>query len=196
MKKNKIIISLIIALIIIGVIVSIYIIQKNNKTEQQNKETFSKNISMPDRIVYKNKEKYYEIKPDEELYKEVIEEISKKVNTSKKETIIAQEEVDNMHKLESFIEFDYNTISKNYILTIENKSKFVKLLDSGGELIEKDISGTDSIQKLINGKIENKEYYTMEQNKEYISQNVLETMQYKYLQQFDDKRKRNLSKNY
>lgn len=184
MKKKIVVISIIIILIIIGVIVSVYIIEKNNKIEQQNKETFAKNISMPDRIVYKNKEKYYEINQDEELYKEIVEKISKKVDTNKTENSITQEEVDDMHQLDSFIEFDYNTISKNYILTIENKSKFVKLLDSGGELIENNISGAELIQKFINSKIENKDYYTMEQNKEYISQNLVKSMEYKYLQQF------------
>lgn len=193
--RKKVIISSVIILLICGIISTIYIINKNNKKEQENQNKFSKNINMPDRIIYKNDNKYYEIKKDEELYKEVIEEISKKINTNNKETIITQKEIDDIHNSNSFIEFDYNTISKNYLLTIENKSKFIKFLDSGGELIESNIAGIEAIQKFINSKISNKKYYTMEENKEYISQNILNSIEYKYLEQFEDKRKWNISKN-
>lgn len=151
---------------------------------------------MPDRIIYKNKEKYYEINKQEELYDQIIKEMSKKVDTSKNTTIITELEVDDMHNQESFIEFDYNTISKNYILTLGDNSKFVRLLDSTGELIDSNISDTNSIQSMVDSKIQNKNYYTMQENKEYISQNELQTMPYRYLQQFDNKRKWNISKSH
>lgn len=195
--KRKIIIILT-NIIIIGIIVAatICIINEKNKIEQENIEHFSKNISMPDRIIYKNKEKYYEINKQEELYDQIIKEMSKKVDTSKNTTIITELEVDDMHNQESFIEFDYNTISKNYILTLGDNSKFVRLLDSTGELIDSNISDTKSIQSMVDSKIQNKNYYTMQENKEYISQNELQTMPYRYLQQFDNKRKWNISKSH
>ena len=122
--------------------------------------------------------------------------MSKKVDTSKNTTIITELEVDDMHNQEYFIEFDYNTISKNYILTLGDNSKFVRLLDSTGELIDSNISDTKSIQSMVDSKIQNKNYYTMQENKEYISQNELQTMPYRYLQQFDNKRKWNISKSH
>lgn len=183
MKKKTLAITTVIILIIIAVISSIYIAYKNKENEQKNKETFEKNVINPDRIIYKNQEKYYEIKPDDALYKEIIEEMAKKIDTSSKETIISQEEIDDIHKLGNFIEFDYNTASKNYILTLEEKGKFVKMMDSGAELIKNNIQ-TSTIKNKINSKIENINYYTMEQNKEYISTNLLQSIEYKYLQQF------------
>ena len=58
MKKKTIAIITVIILIIIAVISSIYIADKNKEKEQKNKETFEKNIINPDRIIYKNQEKY------------------------------------------------------------------------------------------------------------------------------------------
>ena len=165
--KKKIILSIaIIILVALTALVSIYITNNQKEQEEKNKEEFSKNIINPDRIIYKNQEKYYEIKPENEIYKIIIEQMSKKIDTSKKETIISQEELDDMHNQESFIEFDYNTVSKNYILILNNKGKFAKMMDSGAELIKSNID-TNSIKKEIDGKINNTKYYTMD-NKEYI----------------------------
>ena len=181
--KKKIILSIaIIILVALTALVSIYITNNQKEQEEKNKEEFSKNIINPDRIIYKNQEKYYEIKPENEIYKIIIEQMSKKIDTSKKETIISQEELDDMHNQESFIEFDYNTVSKNYILILNNKGKFAKMMDSGAELIKSNID-TNSIKKEIDGKINNTKYYTMD-NKEYISKNTLVSVEYKYLQQF------------
>lgn len=181
--KKKIILSIaIIILVALTALVSIYITNNQKEQEEKNKEEFSKNIINPDRIIYKNQEKYYEIKPENEIYKIIIEQMSKKIDTSKKETIISQEELDDMHNQESFIEFDYNTVSKNYILILNNKGKFTKMMDSGAELIKSNID-TNSIKKEIDGKINNTKYYTMD-NKEYISKNTLVSVEYKYLQQF------------
>lgn len=196
MKKKRTIIIAVVLLIIASIIAIVTILYKTNKNkeEQANKEIFEKNVIRPDRIVYKNGQKYYEIKPEENLYKEIIEEMSKKINTSKKETIITQEEVDDIHNLESFIEFDYNTASKNYTLAFQDDSKFIKLMDSGAELIKSNIPDTKTIQNLIDSKIQDKKYYTMEQNKEYISENPINSIEYKYLQEFDNKRKWSISK--
>ena len=182
MKKKIILGIAIIILVALTALVSIYITNNQKEQEEKNKEEFSKNIINPDRIIYKNQEKYYEIKPENEIYKIIIEQMSKKIDTSKKETIISQEELDDMHNQESFIEFDYNTVSKNYILILNNKGKFAKMMDSGAELIKSNID-TNSIKKEIDGKINNTKYYTMD-NKEYISKNTLVSVEYKYLQQF------------
>lgn len=188
MKKKNIVIFSIVAVITIILVTAIFITYNihvnNEQREQINQEKFSQNVARPDRIVYKNLEKYYQINPEDDLYNTIIEEMAKKIDTSKKETIITQEEVDNMHQADSFIEFDYNTISKNYILKIDNKGTFVKLLDSGADLIENNIPNVNQIQKIIEDRINKVEYYTMSENKEYISKNLIDGIQYKYLQQF------------
>lgn len=188
MKKKNIVIFSIVAVITVILVTAIFVTYNihvnNEQREQINQEKFSQNVARPDRIVYKNLEKYYQINPEDDLYNTIIEEMAKKIDTSKKETIITQEEVDNMHQADSFIEFDYNTISKNYILKIDNKGTFVKLLDSGADLIESNIPNVNQIQKIIEDRINKTEYYTMSENKEYTSKNLIDGIQYKYLQQF------------
>ena len=67
--KKKIILSIaIIILVALTALVSIYITNNQKEQEEKNKEEFSKNIINPDRIIYKNQEKYYEIKPENEIY--------------------------------------------------------------------------------------------------------------------------------
>ena len=58
--KKKIILSIaIIILVALTALVSIYITNNQKEQEEKNKEEFSKNIINPDRIIYKNQEKYY-----------------------------------------------------------------------------------------------------------------------------------------
>lgn len=182
MKKKIIIVMAIILLIVLTAIISINITNQINQKEQSNKEAFKTNVINPDRIVYRNKEKYYQIETENEIYNTIIEEMAKMIDTSKDTTIISQEEVDDMHESESFIEFDYNTASKNYILTLD-EGKFAKMLDSGAELIETNLQ-TNSLKNKIEENIESIKYYTMEENKEYISTNTLSSIQYKYLEKF------------
>lgn len=187
-KRKYIIIILFVLIVVISLIaaalIGYYFYKDKEQQEIKNSKNFLKNVADPDRIVYKEEDKYYEINKNDELYNKLIENIAKKIDTSKKENTITQEDVDNIHKSQCFIEFDYNTISKNYILEIGDKSKFIKLLDSGAEVVQNDIKDMQSIKKIIENKLNKDQYYTMNENKQYISQNLIESISYKYLQQF------------
>ena len=187
-KRKYIIIILFVLIVVISLIaaalIGYYFYKDKEQQEIKNSKNFLKNVADPDRIVYKEEDKYYEINKNDELYNTLIENIAKKIDTSKKENTIPQEDVDNIHKSQCFIEFDYNTISKNYILEIGDKSKFIKLLDSGAEVVQNDIKDMQSIKKIIENKLNKDQYYTMNENKQYISQNLIESIPYKYLQQF------------
>ena len=119
-KRKYIIIILFVLIVVISLIaaalIGYYFYKDKEQQEIKNSKNFLKNVADPDRIVYKEEDKYYEINKNDELYNTLIENIAKKIDTSKKENTITQEDVDNIHKSQCFIEFDYNTISKNYIL--------------------------------------------------------------------------------
>ena len=129
--KKKIILSIaIIILVALTALVSIYITNNQKEQEEKNKEEFSKNIINPDRIIYKNQEKYYEIKPENEIYKIIIEQMSKKIDTSKKETIIKsnidtnsiKKEIDGKINNTKYYTMDNKEyISKNTLVSVEYK---------------------------------------------------------------------------
>lgn len=195
--KNRNIVIILISVLIVVLTISLIIYCKNEDSkykEMSKKEYSEKNIQKPDRIIYKssNDDEYYEILPNEELYDEVITKLSENIGKIDQNTQISQSVIDIIEKEGSYIEFDYNTISKNYIIpfkTNDNISKgIIKLKSDGGTLLNSKIKNVQSIKKMIDKYIkkENKKSYKMTTNKEYTSNNTLETFPYRYAQKFKE----------
>lgn len=187
MRKKVIVISILV-LVAILIISLIFITQIMNSQITSNNNIQNENIINPDRIVYKTSENvYYEFLAGTEEYKEIIEIVNKSIeNYNENGTILTDEEIDKVHEGE-FIEYDYNTVSKNYIISFDEyqKNKMIKLADTGGRICVEKVNNINNLQRKIKQLTTNKKAQRLEY-KEMISRNVLNTFEYKYQQQFKE----------
>ena len=186
-KRTKIIVIVILCLIAIGLISALFVVQYI----QQNKEydnTFAENIIDPDRIVYKDEEgKYYQFEKGTEQYNELKYTIAKSVtNYNESGNTLNDEDIDQIHE-KSFIEFDYETASKNYIIPLEeNEGKnMIKIGTTGGMVVTTKLKNFNNIIKIADKVSEGQPIYELKY-KEMISRNTINTIEYKYLQQFEE----------
>lgn len=190
MKKVKILLPIvIISIIVIATIIGINM--KKSEFINLSKKEYSENIKNPDRIIYKseNEDEYYEILPEEDLYNKIINKVSKNIGKLDQDIDISQEDIDKIHKDNTYIEFDYNTISKNFIIPFNIEGKgIIKLKTEGATLLSTEIKDIKNISNLVRKEVKQnkKKTYTMNTNKEYISTNIFATFPYKYKQQFKE----------
>lgn len=188
-KRNVILILIIIAIVTIS---AVFIIANNetgiNFNSEEFKESFiGKDIVEPDRIVYRNSAgQYFEFKKGEEDYnnlKALIGNSITKLNI-KSEEFVTDEVIDEIHK-KSFIEFDYEKASKNYLIQLEgnNNQAVIKLADTGGNVVSQKLENESKIKKTLKSLTKEKTAKVLEY-KELISKNQLEYLEYKYEQLF------------
>ena len=189
-KTTKIMIIILLTVIAVGLIVSLFIMQYNKQKEgaEIDETIFAKNIIDPDRIVYRNTNgQYYQFEKGTAPYNQIKENIQKSLkNYNESGNTLTQEEIDNIHE-KSFIEFDYETASKNYIIPLEEieEPKMIKLGTTGGIVVSTNVEHLEEMIKIAEEQSENEMPYTLEY-KEMISRNPIQTMEYKYLQQFKE----------
>ena len=186
-KRTKIIVILILCLIAVCLISALFIVPYIEQNQEYD-NTFAENIIDPDRIVYKDEEgKYYQFEKGTEQYNELKYTIAKSVtNYNESGNTLTDEDIDKIHE-KSFIEFDYETASKNYIIPLEeNEGKnMIKLGTTGGMIVTTNLKNFNSIIKIAEKVSEGQPTYELKY-KEMISRNKIETMEYKYLQQFKE----------
>lgn len=181
---KKIWIILILVIISICLIVGLFLF---THFANQNVQTviIGDDIPLPDRIVYKNSNnQYFEFLKDSDKYNSIIELVGRTLkNYSENGEILSQDDIDNIHN-ESFLEFDYETISKNYIIPFANlqKNSMVKLADSGGKVCSTDLKSINKLQSELNKITKDEKSYSFDY-KEYLSKNQF-SLQYKYQSQF------------
>ena len=192
-KLTKIIIIGILTIIAVGLIIALFVssndtFQISKETNQENQAIYEKNIIDPDRIVYRNQNgQYYQFAKDTDGYNQIRDSIKNSlVIYSESGNTLTQEEIDNIHE-KSFIEFDYETASKNYIIPLEEieEPKMIKLGTTGGIVVSTNVEHLEEMIKIAEEQSENEMPYTLEY-KEMISRNQIQTMEYKYLQQFKE----------
>lgn len=186
MKKKIVVISVLLGIAII-LLVGVFVVQiLNNKGKKVKENIFEKNVIDPDRMVYRNQEgKYYEFFKDTEEYDKIKNLISDLIESYNKNGEVVDEKIiDDIHG-KSFIEFDYKTASKNYIISLEKNEdrNFIKLENTGGIVWTAKIKDLNKIKKLVEDLSKDRKSYFLEY-KEMLSRNHIETMEYKYLQQF------------
>ena len=188
-KRTKIIIICILTLIAIGLITALFVTQyyvQKNISPETSETIFTKNIIEPDRIVYRNQNgQYYQFAKDTEAYNQIIESVKKSLrNYSESGNTLTEEEIDAIHE-KSFIEFDYETASKNYIIPLEENenANMVKLGNTGGIVVSNQLSNLKELTTIVDEQSQNATPYEF-QYQELLSRNTITTMEYRYLQQF------------
>lgn len=188
--RTKIIIIIILTLIAIGLIAGLFITQYYTPTavNQNSENIFAKNIIDPDRIVYRNVDgKYYQFTKGTDAYNQIKEAIQKSVsNYNESGNTLSEEEIDSIHQ-KSFIEFDYETASKNYIVPLEENenANMIKLGNTGGIVVSNSLSDLKEISAVAKEQSQSQTAYDLSY-KEMLSRNTIDSIEYKYLQQFKE----------
>lgn len=91
---------------------------------------------------------------------------------------VTQKQLDEIHQ-KTFVEFDYNTISKNYCIPLENEedSKLIKLSNEGGNVFSSQINNINKIKRTLEDLSTGKQKYELEYKQE-ISKNTFEEIGY------------------
>lgn len=147
-----------------------------------------KDILNPDRIVYRNSDgEYFEFRTGEDSYNKILALLGNSITTyNKNGEVLSDNEIDDIHR-KSFIEFDYKTISKNYIIGLEkNENRAVIKLDNvGGMIVSEKVENLSKINKTLN-KLKTEEEAHRLEYKEILSKNSIEYLEYKYQQEFKE----------
>lgn len=87
------------------------------------------------------------------------------------------EDMKKIEQEENYIELDYDTISKNYVIAYQKENyNVIKRTDEGGIVVKNNIKQKEELEKLLKKQTNNKEEcYQMTDNKEY---KVLEPISY------------------
>jgi len=187
--KKKVVVT-IISLILVAVIMVLGIfsiaIYKNQRDSEE--IIIGNQIIKPDRIVYRDENgKYYEYIKESEKYNKIIKMLTQEITSYVNEGETLKEEALNEIKKTNCIEFDYKTISKNYIIQLEkndNKS-VIRLTDSGGKVVTKQIKDINKIKRELKEISKDTKSYELNY-KSLISRNLVQNFEYKYIQQFKE----------
>lgn len=193
MDKKKIIVITVLTIIAFFIFLAIFsiIMQSSDMISFAKDKDFKEpligtKIAEPDRMVYKDKEgNYYQFQKGSEKYnilKNLLDNCIEEYNSNGE--VLNQEKIDEIHN-KSFIEFDYKTISKNYIIMLEKNDNeaVIRLQDTGGKVISKKIRNLNKIEKSLKKLIKNEVIYKLEY-KEMFSKNTMDMLEYKYTSLF------------
>ena len=182
-NKNYLNLTIILVLIIIIILSIIFGIKSNNKktviTQEDLAEVYvGTKIASPDRIIYKDsKNNYYEFLNGTEEYSDLKGILQKSITSyTDSGMYLTDEEIDNIHKNSIFLEFDYKTISKNYIIQLSNNNNqaVIRLADNGGRVCTNKILNLDKIRTILDDLTKNKTSYKLEY-REFISESIIDT---------------------
>ena len=184
---KKVCIILFLLLLGIALLVTLFVFAYKSINISQN-VILGDEIILPDRIVYKNSNnQYFEFLQDSEQYDEIIEIVGGSLNNfSENGEIVSQDAIDSIHNNESFLEFDYETASKNYIIpfTNTNKNSMIKLAATGGKVCSTNLRNINKLTKELDKISSSSRPYSLEYT-EFISKNQF-SIDYKYAQQFKE----------
>lgn len=151
---------------------------------QEEPETAKTNLvqyfETPNRIVYKEKDQdnYYVFNQGEGSYTDILNEIISGFDSKENGKMLSNEEIKEIEQNENYIELDYDTISKNYVIAYERENNNIIFRnDNGGQVVKQNLSNKDKLAKLIKEKINsgNVNCYHMGDSKEYKVKNEVPT---------------------
>lgn len=156
--KNKNNIRVILYILLLLVVFSIiFLIFKNEisneKLEKNNVGLVDENtiLPTPDRIIYKNiNNEYIIINSGTSAYTQIYSELYNRITNTIEGKVYSEDEISQMQNKCTFIEFDYNSKSKNYVFILEEKEiGIIKRFSDGGQVIQTSLSNKDKLIKKI-----------------------------------------------
>ena len=177
-KEYKALIGITTLLIVICVGTFIFTRIKPQEEQEVSKTNLVQYFETPNRIVYKEKDKdnYYVFNQGESSYTDILNEIISGFDSKENGQMLSNEEIEKIEKNENYIELDYDTISKNYVIAYEKENNNIIFRnDNGGQVVKKNLENKEKIKDLINRKISSHDAscYHMEDSKEYKVKNEI-----------------------
>ena len=175
---------LIYILLLIIIFISLFIIfriEMNNEIIQENtvgKVAEDTDIPKPDRIIYKNKEgKYVIIYHDVENFQLIYNELYYRISGINEGKTYTEYEITKMQDEGQFIEFDYDTKSKNYVFFLDNPELgIIKRTANGGQVILNDLKDKESLIKKLEDWTKYYKKYDFNRGKNYTLKSSLDTL--------------------
>lgn len=175
---------LIYILLLIIIFISLFIIfriEMNNEIIQENtvgKVAEDTDIPKPDRIIYKNKEgKYVIIYHDVENFQLIYNELYYRISGINEGKTYTEYEITKMQDEGQFIEFDYDTKSKNYVFFLDNPELgIIKRTANGGQVILNDLKDKESLIKKLEDWTKYYKKYDFNRDKNYTLKSSLDTL--------------------
>ena len=146
-KNNmRMILYILLLVVVFSIIFFIFKIEiSNEKLEKNNVGFVDENtiLPTPDRIIYKNiNNEYIIINSGTSAYTKIYSELYNRITNTIEGKVYSEDEISQMQNQGSFIEFDYEKASKNYVIQLEGEEQIVvKLADEGGNIVSKKIWG-------------------------------------------------------
>lgn len=167
-------------LIIVIILFCVYVLEKEEEELEQKNASLLANadetvLPSPDRIIYKNgKNEYVILYPDTKEYAQIYSELYNRTINTIEGKVFSEEEIAKMQEEGSFIEFDYDTKSKNFVFMLEEKEiGIIKRFSDSGQVIKTSLTDLDSLIQTIDELTKNKEKYEFNKEYNYISENKL-----------------------
>ena len=155
-NKNNIRVILYILLLLVVFSIIFFIFKNeisNEKLEKNNVGLVDENtiLPTPDRIIYKNiNNEYIIINSGTSAYTQIYSELYNRITNTIEGKVYSEDEISQMQNKGTFIEFDYNSKSKNYVFILEEKEiGIIKRFSDGGQVIQTSLSNNDKLIKKI-----------------------------------------------
>ena len=178
-KRNFVTVSVSILLLfaIFCGIVQIYRLELKNEEFSKNIGNLSEDIlPIPDRIIYKNASNEYYIWNLEngDIFTKIYSKLYLEMQNTIQGIVYTEEGISGLQQRGSFIEFDYDTKSKNYVFFLEeDEVGAIKRFSDSGQVIKTTLKNKEEISKLLSSYSKNQEKFDFE-SKDYTSKNHLE----------------------
>ena len=173
----KILIYLLLVILIYIILFNIFKVDEIEKEEIPIIESIEESdlLPTPDRIVYKNiNGEYIQFESNTNEYNVIYTELCNRMKNLIEGKVYSELEITSMQNKGSFIEFDYNTKSKNYVFFIdESEVGILKRFTDSGQVLKTSLENKISLLKIIDKLAENKEKYDFNKEYNYTSENRL-----------------------
>lgn len=154
-KNNiRVILYVLVLIAVFSIIFLIFKIEISNEKLEKNKVGLVDEntiLPTPDRIIYKNiNNEYIIINSGTSAYTQIYSELYNRITNTIEGKVYLEDEISQMQNKGSFIEFDYNSKSKNYVFMLNEKEiGIIKRFSDSGQVIQTSLPDKDKLVKKI-----------------------------------------------
>ena len=148
-KEYKALIGVTTLLLTICIGMLIFTQIKPQQTSQENNVQY---FETPDRVIYngKGEDTYYPFQQGKKAYQKIVNGLIHSIESLGQGTVLSSEEMEKIEKEENYIELDYDTISKNYVIAYEKENSMViKRTDTGGVVVRNNLSKVQELKNIL-----------------------------------------------
>ncbi len=171
-KEYKALIGITTLLIVLCVGTFIFTRIKPQEEQEDVQTNLVQYFETPNRIVYKQKgqDNFYVFEQGESSYTDILNKIISGFDSKENGIMLSKEKIQEIEQNENYIELDYDTISKNYVIAYEKENNNIIFRnDNGGQVVKQNLKNKEELSKLIEEKISGNDIncYHMGDSKEY-----------------------------